>query len=110
MSKFTEVAWVAAPDSGVITVHNQRGTDTYGMLRVPETPAVLLELGYISNPAEAELFATEEYVEVAGGAIADAIESYLNTDEAGSGWYEPGRQFTAATGLTGSACVETPLE
>lgn len=110
LSQFTEVQWSAAPDAGVITVHNRRGVDTYGMLRVPETPAVLLEIGYMSNPSEAELFATEEYVEVAGRAIADAIESYLTTDEPGSGWFEPGRQFTASPGLTGSACVETPLE
>lgn len=110
LARFTEVQWSAAPDAGVITVHNQRGLDTYGMLRVPETPAVLLEMGYMSNPSEAELFATEEYVEVAGSAIADAIESYLTTDEPGSGWYTPGRQFTAAPGLTGPSCVETPLE
>lgn len=110
LSAFSEVEWSAAPDAGVITVHNQRGTDTYGMLRIPKTPSVLLEVGYMSNPSEANLFATEEYTEVAGRAIADAIESYLTTDEPGTGWYEPGRQFTAAPGLTGPACVDPPLE
>lgn len=110
LSRFTEVQWVAAPDAGVITVHNQRGTDTYGMLRIPETPAVLLEVGYMSNPSEAELFATVEYVEAVGRAIADAIESYLTTDEPGTGWYEPGRQFTAAPGLRGPDCVDIPLQ
>jgi N-acetylmuramoyl-L-alanine amidase len=110
LSQFTEVQWTAAPDAGVITVLNSRGTDAYGMIRIPETPSVLLELGYISNPSEAELFATEEYVEVAGRAIADALETYLDTDDPGMGWYEPGRVFDPAPGLSQAACVEVPLE
>lgn len=110
LSRFTEVQWSAAPDAGVITVHNERGIDTYGMIRIPETPAVLLEMGYMSNPSEADLFATEEYVEVAGRAVADALEAYLTTEEPGRGWYEPGRQFTASPGLSRAACVDTPLE
>lgn len=110
LSRFTEVEWSAAPDAGVLTVLNDRGIDTYGMIRLPETPAVLLEMGYMSNPSEADLFATEEYVEVAGRAIADALEAYLTTDEPGRGWYEPGRQFTASPGLTQAGCVDTPLE
>ncbi len=110
LSRFTEVQWSAAPDAGVITVLNERGIDTYGMIRLPETPAVLLEMGYMSNPPEAELFATEEYVEVAARAIADALEAYLTTEEPGRGWYEPGRQFTASPGLSQAACVDVPLE
>lgn len=110
LSQFSDVQWAKAPDGGVITVLNEDGRDTYGMVRRPRTPAVLLEMGYMSNPSEAELFATVEYVEVAGRAIADAIEAYLNTDVPGTGWYEPGRTFRAAPGLSGAACVETPLE
>ena len=110
LSKFDQVQWSAAPDAGVITVLSSRGTDAYGMVRIPETPAVLLEFGYISNPAEAELFATEEYVEVAALSIADAMEAYLYTDAPGTGWYEPGRVFDPAPGLTQAACVEVPLE
>jgi N-acetylmuramoyl-L-alanine amidase len=110
LSRFTEVAWTAAPDAGVITVLNRNGRDTYGMIRRPRTPSVLVEMGYMSNPAEAELFATEEYVEVAATALADGIEAYLTTDAPGTGWYEPGRIFTAAPGLTTQGCEEVPLE
>lgn len=104
-----DVAWTAAPDAGAFVVHNQQGLDTYGILRLPETPSALLEVGYINNPAEAELFATEEYVKVIGAAIADAIEAYLDTDEPGSGWTE-GRTFTAQAGLTPAQCDAPDLE
>lgn len=108
MSQF-DIQWTAAPDAGVLHVLNDRGGDTYGMVRIPETPAVLLELGYMSNPVEAELFATQEYLEVVSMAIADAIQAYLTTDEPGAPLTGV-RNFTASPGLTGPDCVETELE
>ena len=105
-----DIPWTAAPDAGVLTVVNSRGTDAYGMIRLPETPSALLELGYMSNPVEAELFATDQYVEVAARAIADAIEAYLTTDEPGSGWHEPGRIFNPNPGLSRANCIDPDLE
>ena len=104
-----DVAWTAAPDAGAFTVLNRQGLDTYGILRLPTTPSALLEVGYINNPAEAELFATAEYVKVIGVAIADAIEAYLTTEEPGSGWTE-GRTFTAQAGLSPDRCDAPDLE
>lgn len=104
-----DVDWTAAPDFGAFPVRNPQGLDTYGILRLPETPSALLEVGYINNPAEAELFATDEYVEVIGEAIADAIEAYLITEEPGSGWTE-GRTFTAQAGLNPADCDPPDLE
>lgn len=104
-----DVAWTATPETGAFTVLNNQGRDTYGMLRIPRTPSALLEVGYINNPPEAELFATDEYLTVMGEAIADAIEAYLKTDQPGSGWTE-GRTFTAQPGLSGAQCIETELE
>ncbi len=105
-----EVAWTAAEDSGVLTVVNTRGTDAYGLIRHPETPTALVELGYLSNPAEAELFATDTYVRVAGTAVARAIAAYLNTDRPGSGWHEPGRVFNPNPGLSLGDCVDPQLQ
>ncbi len=105
-----DVAWTAAPDSGVITVVNSRGIDAYGIIRLPETPSALIELGYISNPAEAELFATAEYVEAAAHSLATAIRAYLETDEPGTGWYQPGRVFNPSPAVGRADCVETELE
>lgn len=104
LSEF-DVAWVGAGDAGVMTVLNSRGTDAYGMIRHPETPTALIELGYVSNPAEAALHQTPEYVEVAGESVARAIAAYLRTDKPGSG-YVRGRVFNPQPGISRSACVE----
>jgi N-acetylmuramoyl-L-alanine amidase len=104
-----DVAWSRADDAGVMTVLLPRGVDAYGIIRRPETPTALIELGYISNPSEAELFATEEYVAVAGEALADAIEAYLDTDDPGTGFVEEGRVFRPNPGLGIDECVDPEL-
>lgn len=107
LSRF-DVAWTAAPDAGVMTVINTRGGDAYGIIRRPDTPTALLEVGYISNRAEAELFATREYLEGIADAIAEAIAAYLVTDRPGSGYVE-GRTFNPGPGLAGDNCVDPDL-
>ena len=104
-----DVSWAAAPDAGVMTVLNSRGDDAYGIIRHPETTTALVELGYISNPAEAELFAQPEYVSVAAIAMADAIEDYLETNDSGSGFVE-GRVFNPSPGVGQDACTDPDLE
>jgi N-acetylmuramoyl-L-alanine amidase len=108
LSRF-DVAWTAADDAGVMPVLNQRGTDAYGIIRLPVTPTALIEMGYMSNPVEAELFATDEYLEVASQALADAIEAYLTTDQPGSGFNDEGRVFRPNPGLTMAECVDPSL-
>ncbi|MFZ0626232.1 MAG: N-acetylmuramoyl-L-alanine amidase [Acidimicrobiia bacterium] len=105
-----DIQWAAAPDSGVLIVHSTRGSDAYGMIRNPDTVSVLAELGYISHPPEAELFATSKYVDVASGAVADGIEAYLETGEKGSGYVDEPRVFTPNRGISQSACVDPVLE
>ncbi len=103
-----DVRWAAAPDAGVMTVLNSEGDDAYGILRHPETVSTLVELGYISNRSEAELFATEEYVTAVSVAIADAVVAYLDTDEAGAGYVE-GRVFNPAPGISRTVCEDPDL-
>ena len=57
-----DVEWHRAPDAGVMTVLNTDGEDAYGMVRLPDAPSALVELGYIANPAEAELYEDPAYV------------------------------------------------
>jgi len=102
------VDWVAPPDAGVMAVLNSRGVDAYGMIRLPETTSVLLELGYISNPAEAEFFDRPVYAHVAAAAITEAVVDYLETDKEGSGFVEA-RVFNPQPGVGRARCVETPL-
>ncbi|MGH8945791.1 MAG: N-acetylmuramoyl-L-alanine amidase family protein [Acidimicrobiia bacterium] len=102
------VDWVAPNDAGVMVVLNTSGRDAYGMIRLPETTSVLAELGYMANPAEAELFARPVYPLVAGRAIADAVLDYLETDKPGAGYVAP-RVFNPLPGVGRARCVETPL-
>lgn len=103
------VVWHAAPDAGVLMVHNSSGIDTYGMIRLPETPAALIELLYVNSQEEAEFMETARYMTLASTALADAIEAYLKTDAPGSGFIEEPRRFTAQTSVAGSVCEDVPL-
>jgi N-acetylmuramoyl-L-alanine amidase len=105
-----DIAWSAAPDAGVLLVLNTDGIDAYGMIRRPATPTVLAELGYLSNPAEAELFATDAYVEIAARAIADAAERYLAGGPMGSTVQPEPRVFDPAAAPGADVCEDPPLE
>jgi len=104
-----QVDWDRSPDAGVMTVVNPEGRDAYGMIRRPETTSALIELGYIANRAEAELYATPEYVPAAATAVADAIETFLTTNAPGSGFVE-GRVFRPNRGVGQDVCIEADLE
>ncbi len=106
-----DIDWQTAPDAGVLEVLDDEGVDTYGMVRRPEMPAVLAELGYIANPAEAALFATEAYVEAASVALADGIEAWLRSEARGTGFVAVPRVFTPNSGTGGAGgCVDPVLE
>ena len=104
-----DINWSKADDAGVMTVLNTRGDDAYGMIRHPITPSALIELGYLSNPAEAELFAQPIYQLTAARAVADAIVAYLTSDDAGAGLVE-GRVFNPNPGISAGACDDPALE
>lgn len=108
LSMFADVAWSRLPDAGVLRVLFPEGGDAYGMISRPAIPAVLVEYGYLSNPSEAELFATDDYIGIAAVATANAIEDYLNTDRPGSGFIERPRRFDPAAAP--SRCAEVRLE
>lgn len=103
-----DVDWDRAPDAGVMTVLNPEGADAYGMVRLPEMPSALVELGYIANRAEAELYQTAAYVPAAATAVADAVEAFLTTDDDGASLVE-GRVFTPNRGVGRDQCVEVDL-
>jgi N-acetylmuramoyl-L-alanine amidase len=105
-----DVAWTAANDAGVLEVLSTRGEDAYGINRNAETVAVLVEMGYISNPPEAALFATDDYIHTASEALADAVEEYLDTDAPGSGFVAEPRVFNPQPGIGSDACEDPVLE
>lgn len=103
-----DIQWSSTPNRGVMTVRHPEGHDVYGILRHPETATALLEFGRISHAPEAELFATNEYVEAAGASVADAVEAFLQTDDQGSGWIG-GLVRRANRSLSQSNCTDPDL-
>lgn len=53
----------------------------YYLLKQAECPAVIVECGFLSNPAEAELLVTKEYQEKVAFAIHLGILEYIHTTE-----------------------------
>lgn len=107
LSQF-DVDWARAPDAGVMTVLNTEGDDAYGMVRLPRAPSALVELGYIANRAEAELYANPDYVPAAATAVADAVEAFLTSEDTGAPLVE-GRVFDPASGVGKERCIEPDL-
>ena len=93
LATFDNVSWSRSASAGVLRVLSSRGTDAYGMIVRPEVPTALVEYGYLSNPSEAALFATDEYIAVAAAATADAIDAYLHTERPGTGYVQHPRIF-----------------
>ncbi len=106
-----DVSWSTAPDAGALAVINENGENSYGMVRRPLMPAVLAEFGYLSNPSEAELFATEAYLDAASLALADGVGRFLETEDSGSGFVDEPRRFSPGGGTGGAnGCVDPALE
>jgi N-acetylmuramoyl-L-alanine amidase len=59
------------------------------LTRNPEIPCVLIEGGYLSNPAEARLIATPAYRQRLASAIAAAIRTQAARGDAGTGPLPP---------------------
>ena len=108
LASFDDVSWSRLPDAGVLRVLSREGDDAYGMIRGPSVPTALVEYGYLSNPSEAELFATDEYIRVAAKATADAIDAYLHSDRPGTGFIQQPRTFNPRSGST--PCIDPALE
>ncbi len=104
-----DVSWSAARDAGVLSVLNGRGTDAYGINRLPDTVSIIAEFLYVSNSAEAELMLTDEYVEAASTGLANAIETYLTTTDPGSGFAEEPRVFNPKAAVSADLCEEADL-
>ena len=85
------LSWVNT-GMGVTWRTRSSGEDYYAMVRQPKgIPATLVELAYISNPAEADLLARTDVQQVEGEAVARGILRFLTTEDPGSGYVEGGR-------------------
>lgn len=106
-----DIEWFAGPDAGATYRPNRNtGEDFYGMVRLPETTAVLAEMAFLGNPAEVDLLRSGQLQAAEAEAIVAAIVRWFTTDDPGSGFVEPSFGLTSSGGggrLDG--CVDPDL-
>lgn len=56
---------------------NPRRSAGFVVLKAPDVPSVLLELGYLSSPADAASLTSDGWRDKASGRMAEAIEAYF---------------------------------
>jgi len=57
----------------------------FRVLRAPDVPSVLVELGYVSNKDDLKSLMSEAWRDQMAGSIAKAVDAYLSTHVAGAG-------------------------
>jgi N-acetylmuramoyl-L-alanine amidase len=57
----------------------------FKVLKAPDVPSVLIELGYVSNKQDLKLMTTEAWRARTSGAVAQAVNTFFATRLAGSG-------------------------
>jgi N-acetylmuramoyl-L-alanine amidase len=104
------VTWATGGYPGVKVRLNDQGADYFGVVRRTNgIPGVLVEMGYISNPSEAAIFADRRVQQAEGEAVARGILRFLRTQEPGRGYVEtPDPKQGALGGGGGGAqgCVD----
>jgi N-acetylmuramoyl-L-alanine amidase len=56
----------------------------FKVLKAPDVPSVLVELGYVSNKADLKQLMSDEWREKTAGSVADAVEQFFSTRIAGA--------------------------
>jgi N-acetylmuramoyl-L-alanine amidase len=77
-NKSSEFATNALKDLGQVTdllAHSPHRSASLAVLVAPDVPAVLIELGYLSNAADAGQMNTDSWRAKVAGAIADAVDA-----------------------------------
>jgi hypothetical protein len=108
------VAWASDLDHGArARIRSSDGTDFYGVLRrTAGVTGVLTEAGYLSNPAEAELFGSAEGQAAEAGAITRAVLRWYGGESAADAAFSPNPPSTGASGGPGggpSGCIDPDL-
>lgn len=100
-------------NGGKARVRGDTGEDFYGVLRrTAGVTSVLTEAGYLSNPAEADLFAREDVQQAEAEAIARALTRFVEGAWADGSAFSPAPPATGEGGGGGGGpegCVDPPL-
>ncbi len=106
-----DIRWFTGTDAGAVyRLNADTGTDFYGMIRLPDTTAVLAEMGFLGNPEEIALLQSGELQIAEAQAIANAVVRWFTTEDPGLGYVEPSFALRAAGSGGGvSGCVDPDL-
>lgn len=81
---------------GIKTRVDDDGTDYFGMIRMTDAPAVLVECAFIDNATDIQIINTEAKRKVFGYAIADGVAKYLGVKLPTAKPVTPSKPTTAA--------------
>ncbi|MEA4892630.1 MAG: N-acetylmuramoyl-L-alanine amidase [Peptococcaceae bacterium] len=96
---------------GAKTWLNASGTDYHHMIRKVEsaaTTALIVEAGFLSNPADAELIRTEAYQDLEAQVMADAAAEYLGLELKAKASTVPAWQEAGFASLIQRGIITTP--
>ena len=61
----------------------------FKVLKAPDVPSVLIELGYVSNPADLRQLVSDQWRSRASEAVTQAVHTYFTTRFAGGAGARP---------------------
>ncbi|QQG36674.1 MAG: N-acetylmuramoyl-L-alanine amidase [Micavibrio aeruginosavorus] len=77
-SKFFANKLVDHLDNNIKMLENPHRYAGFAVLKAPDIPSVLIEMGFMSNPREAEQLAKPEYRRTLARALVTGIDAYFN--------------------------------
>lgn len=74
LAKFLESAFRS---KNVKLLPNSHRSAGFAVLKAPDVPSVLIEIGFLSNPTEAKMLGSAEFQRRISGAILDGVDAYF---------------------------------
>ncbi len=63
---------------GVRVLENSHRSAGFAVLKAPDIPSILIEMGFMSNPQEAKMLAQSSYREKLAAALLSGVDAYFN--------------------------------
>lgn len=93
---------IGMPKRRAFTKLNSRGDDWYYMIRRiwdANTKAIIVEGGFVTNPADAKLLEKEDFLMAESVAIGSAVVEYLGLELRSSNWWDEAMDRMVMAGL-----------
>ena len=71
---------VVALDDKVTLLSNSHRVAGFAVLKAPDIPSVLVEVGFLSHPAEEKLLTSKSYRETVVSGIASGVDAYFRME------------------------------